>query len=137
MVRKHIQMSRDVSGYWFHYIFSVRPVHHMVDKYGNMRRGVQLGTYYLFSQQYSRMGCSYAEFNCSWYMDSIYTSRFLNSELFGWVYKPFVTIWTLQLALMSDNTSAVAYLRYQGTRQISNLTMTYTDKPEVREYISE
>ena len=44
----------------------------------------------------------------------IYTSRFLNSELFGWVYKPFVTIWTMQLALMSDNTSAVAYLRYQG-----------------------
>ena len=57
----------------------------------------------------------------------IYTSRFLNSELFGWVYKPFVTIWTMQLALMSDNTSAVAYLRYQGgggrSHQMSDLAV--------------
>ena len=58
----------------------------------------------------------------------IYTSRFLNSELFGWVYKPFVTFWTMQLALMSDNTSVVAFLRYQGgggirSRQMSDLAV--------------
>ena len=53
---------------------SVPPVHPMVDKYGTSEkrssvRDFRCGVLPVYRQQYSRMGCSHAEFNCSRHMD--------------------------------------------------------------------
>ena len=91
----------------------------MVDKYGNLRT-VQLGMlnveYYLFSQQYSGMGCSHAECICSQHIDRQAVSST----------HQVLELWAVWLGLQafchnldnatcshSCNTSAVAYLIYQ------------------------
>ena len=51
---------------------SVPPGHPMVDQHGQFRRGVPIGTidveYYLYTGQYSGLGCQLAGINCIWHL---------------------------------------------------------------------
>ena len=51
---------------------SVPPGHPMVDQHGQFRRGVPIGTidmeYYLYTGQYSGLGCPLAGINCIWHL---------------------------------------------------------------------
>ena len=102
---------------------SVPPGHPMVDQHGQFRRGVPIGTiyveYYLYTGQYSGLGNAHLqELTASgiWSQDqSQLHINVLELQAIWLGLKAFSQrVENAKVALMSDNTSAVAYLRNQG-----------------------
>ena len=101
---------------------SVPPGHPRVANRDNLRRGVPIGTidveYYLYTEQYSGLGCPLGGLTASgiWSQDqSQLHINVLELQAIWLGLRAFSQrVENARVALMSDNTSAVAYLRNQG-----------------------
>ena len=100
---------------------SVPPGHPMVDQQGQFTKGSPIrdhrcGVLPVYRQQYSGLGCPFAGSNCIWSQDqSQLHINVLELQAIWLGLRAFSQrVENARVALMSDNTSAVAYLRNQG-----------------------
>ena len=104
---------------------SVPPGHPMVDQQGQFTKGSPIrdhrcGVLPVYRQQYSGLGCPFAGSNCIWHFiwsqdQSQLHINVLELQAIWLGLRAFSQrVENARVALMSDNTSAVAYLRNQG-----------------------